>query len=112
MNTQRVILIGGESLGRGDAMLGEMLMANFLRLAAEEENRPDVICLLNSAVRMTVPGHTCFQHMKNLESLGTTVLVCKTCLEYYDIEEQVGLGKVSNMHEIQSHAISTQTLSI
>jgi hypothetical protein len=37
----RVFLIGSEGLGRGEERLGSLLMANFLRLLGESEQKPD-----------------------------------------------------------------------
>jgi hypothetical protein len=38
--TSKQILIQSEGLGTGDDKLGELLMANLLRLLSDEENKP------------------------------------------------------------------------
>jgi hypothetical protein len=71
-------------------------MANFLRLLGEEGRRSDTICLLNSGVRLACEGQPCLEHMRRLQNLGTRVPICRTCLEYLDLEDKVEVGEISN----------------
>jgi len=107
-----VILLSSEALGRGDDTLGKLLMGNFLRLLGEEGRQPDTICLLNSGVRLACEGHPCLEHMRRLQDLGTRVLICRTCLEYLDLEDKVEVGQISNMHDIQSCLLEGDPLTL
>lgn len=107
-----MVLLSADSLGKGDETLGKMLMANFLRLLGEDGRRPEIICLLNSGVRLVTAGNLCLAHMNRLAELGATILICRTCLEFWDIEEQVAVGKVSTMYEIQSYLLSGNALTL
>ena len=108
----KVILLASDSMGRGDEQLGRLLMANFLRLLGEEDRRPETICCVNSGVNLVLRGSQCLEHLRNLESYGTTILICRTCLEYFDVEDQVAIGKISNMHEIQGHLLAGDVLAL
>ncbi len=112
MDKRKVLLLSSETMGRGDDTLGGMLMANFLRLLSESDRRPALMCLVNSGVRLVTRGHVCLDHMRRIEVLGTTILICRTCLEYYDLENKVAAGTVSNMREIQSHLLQGDTLTL
>ena len=112
MGERKVVLLSSEKLGLGDDKLGGLLMANFLRLLGEDDRHPAMICLLNSGVNLVTGGHVCLDHMRRLESLGTTILICKTCLEYMDLEDKVAVGKVSNMKEIQSQLIQGDAMTL
>jgi selenium metabolism protein YedF len=95
--TPKVILIQGESLGRGDERLGLLLMANFLRLVGESDKKPDTLIFWNSGVRLVCEGSQVLDHLKRLEHQGVELLACTTCLEYFDLKDKLVLGKPTTM---------------
>jgi hypothetical protein len=46
--SNEVFLIQSEFLGRGDNQLGTMLMANFMRILGDTEERPSKVIFWNS----------------------------------------------------------------
>jgi len=38
--------------------------------------------------------------LKVLEEKGIDLLVCGTCLGYFDLKEELGAGRISNMYDI------------
>ncbi len=40
------------------------------------------------------------EDLRALEAQGVEVLVCGTCLGYFEIKDQLGVGQVSNMYDI------------
>jgi len=95
------LILTGRSLGRGDDRLGELLLANYLRLLCERPQLPGAVCLLNSAVYLATGDHPAAEHLRRLAEAGTEVLSCRTCLEYFDLVQRVVVGRISSMHEIQ-----------
>ena len=59
----RHILIQSECLGRGDETLGKLLMANFLRLLAEPEDKPETITFWNAGVNLVCEGSKMLEHI-------------------------------------------------
>ena len=49
----KVVIIGSDRLGSGDDRLGEMLMANFLRLLGENEDAPGLDRATEAAPKAT-----------------------------------------------------------
>ncbi len=47
----KIFIIQSESLGRGDEQLGMMLMANFLRLLGESQDKPSKLVVWNAGVK-------------------------------------------------------------
>ena len=95
--TSKVILIQSEGLGRGDKALGGMLMANFLRVLGESQDKPKTIVFWNSGVRLLCEGSEVIEHLKKLEGQGIEILGCTTCLEYYDLANKLTVGKPTTM---------------
>jgi selenium metabolism protein YedF len=95
--TEKIVLIQGEYLGRGDEALGKMLMANFLRLLGESEQKPEQIVFWNDGVKLVCIGSSVLDHLKRLETQGVELLACTTCLEYFDLKDKQVIGKPTTM---------------
>ena len=91
------ILIQSEGLGVGDEVLGSLLIANFLRLLGEKEDKPKAITFLNAGVKLVCEGSLVLEHIKKLESVGVEILACTTCLEYLDLVDKLSVGKPTTM---------------
>ena len=91
------ILIQSEGLGRGDETLGKLLMANFLRLLAEPEDKPKTITFWNAGVNLVCEGSRMLEHIQKLENSGVEILACTTCLEYFDLMDKLAIGKPTTM---------------
>ena len=95
--TKKVFLIQSEGLGRGEDQLGSLLMANFLRLLGESQEKPESIVFWNTGVRLVCEGSKVLDHLKRLEGQGITILACTTCLEYLDLKDKMVVGKPTTM---------------
>jgi len=93
----KVFLIQSEGLGRGEEQLGSLLMANFLRLLGESQEKPEIIIFWNTGVRLVCEGSKVLDHLKRLEGQGITILACTTCLEYLDLKDKMVVGKPTTM---------------
>ena len=94
------VLIAGKTLGREDKELGEVLIKGFLGTLSKLETPPAVLALMNEGVKLALSDASTCDHLKDLESAGTKILVCGTCTTHFGITERVGVGTVSNMFEI------------
>ena len=54
----------------------------------------------NTGVKLTVQGSEVLEDLKQLESEGVQLLVCGTCLNYFEIKDKLAAGTVSNMYDI------------
>ena len=108
---EKVIIIQSEGIGRDDERLGSLLMANFLRLLGENEDKPGSMIFWNAGVRLTCEGSEVIDFLKKLEEQGVEILVCTTCLEYFNLEAKLLVGKPTTMFKsiqsIMNHDIVT-----
>jgi selenium metabolism protein YedF len=95
--SSKVILIQSEGLGKGDDELGMLLMANFLRLLGESQDKPSALLFWNTGVRLVCEGSRVLEHIKKLDGQGVEILACTTCLEYFDLVDKLKVGKPTTM---------------
>jgi selenium metabolism protein YedF len=96
----KVVVFGSDGLGQGDAKLGGLLQANFLRLLGETEAKPKAVVFLNHGVKQVVADSLAFNHLKRLEEQGVEILSCQTCLEYLGLIDHVAVGNITGMAQI------------
>jgi len=95
--SSKVFLIQGETLGRGEEQLGQLIMSNFLRLLAESPDKPKSLIFWNTGVKLVAEGSWALARLKKLEEQGVEILACTTCLEYFDLTDKLKVGKPTNM---------------
>lgn len=95
-----VLVVSAETMGRGQAELGDILMRGFFHTLGEVEPRPQTIIFFNTGVRLACEGSQVLDDLRALEALGIEMLVCGTCLGYFELTEELAVGQVSNMYDI------------
>jgi selenium metabolism protein YedF len=95
-----VIVFPENRMGRGSDELGEVLIRAFIHTLPLQETKPDTIIFYNSGVKLTVRGAAVLDDLKTLAEAGVEMLVCGTCVNYYDIAKDVAVGTISNMYDI------------
>jgi selenium metabolism protein YedF len=95
-----VIVIAEDKMGRGNDELGYVLIRAFLHTVAGQAEKPNVMIFYNTGVKLTVQGSEVLDDLKQLENEGVQLLVCGTCLNYFEIKEILAAGMVSNMYDI------------
>jgi len=96
----KVYLIASDKLGEGEPELGEILIKGFLSTLLDIKPLPKKVIFLNSGVKLAVLEADLKKVLEDLEAAGVKILLCGTCLDYYELSDQVEVGEVSNMYEI------------
>lgn len=95
-----VFLISRSTLGQGDDQLGAILMKSFFVSLQELQPAPRAILLLNGGVQLAVAGSPVLAGLQELSRRGVNVLVCGTCLDYFQLKDKLAVGSVTNMYSI------------
>lgn len=95
-----VIVCGEDKMGRGNAELGTVLIRTFLHTLCQQKDKPDIMIFYNTGVKLTLQGADTLEDLKELAIAGVEILVCGTCLNFFGVKENLGVGVVSNMYDI------------
>jgi len=96
-----VLIVPSEFMGRGEHdELGHVLIRAFFHTLGEVHPVPDTVIFFNSGVKLVVEGSPVVEDLRSLIEAGVQVLACGTCLGYYQLEDKVAVGEVSNMYTI------------
>ena len=110
--TSEVVLIGSDMLGAPDPQLGGVLMGNFLRLMGDRDELPSYIILWNGGVRLAAVDSAHLDHLKRLQQRGVSIILCRTCVEYFGLDDKVDAGEIDGMVRIQDILFSHKVLTV
>ncbi len=105
-----VVLSDGAVVGRGDDLLGNVLMKSFLHTLKEVQPLPWRLILLNAGVRLAAEGSDLVPVLKEIEGLGVEVFSCGTCLDFFRLKDKLAVGSVTNMYDIVSSLMTATTV--
>jgi selenium metabolism protein YedF len=109
---KHVVYIGNAHMGSGDNALGEKLIRGFLQTLIDCNPLPWRMIFINSGVKLTTVDDAAVEAVSMLEQKGVEVLSCGTCLQHFGLEEQLKVGKATNMFEvIESLNAATKVIS-
>jgi selenium metabolism protein YedF len=97
-----VVAFGKNTMGAGDDELGAVLVKAFIYSLTELDTPPETLLFFNSGVRLTTEGSAVLKDLGTLESRGTVVSSCGTCLDFYGLRDKLAIGSVTNMYAIAS----------
>lgn len=95
-----VILITNNGMGNADVPLQHKLLGKYLELIQQNNSLPNAICFYTEGVKLVVENSPVLAQLKSLEDKGVRLIVCSTCLEYFELIEKVQVGIVGGMGDI------------
>lgn len=94
------IFVGKDYIGDGSQELGKSLMKMFFFTLSQSADIPKYVLFMNGGVKLPLLDEQVIEHLKVLEDRGVEVLVCGTCVNFYNITEELKVGSISNMYDI------------
>lgn len=99
-DSETVILVTRNGMGHAEPELQQKLIGTYLKLLVEHDIRPAAICFYTDGVKLAVKGSPVLEQLKALEAAGVRLILCSTCLGYFNLTDQVEVGIVGGMGDI------------
>ncbi len=103
-------VVGSDTLGSGDDVIGGKLMTAYFNVSAEYPQAARAIFFMNSGVKLCIEGSESVAALKEIESKGTEVIVCGSCLDFFEIKDSLMVGRVGSMHDLLALQHGTEEL--
>lgn len=94
------ILVTGNGLAQGETPLRHKLAKNYFLTLCESDLRPQAILFYGEGVKLCCSGSPCLEALQRLVAAGVSLVLCRTCLDYYGLLDAVLVGEVGNMLQI------------
>ena len=95
-----LVVITREGMGSAEPALQKKLVGTWLTLLVEGGNLPGAICFYTDGVKLAVEGSPVLGQLAALEEKGVHLILCKTCLDFFGLAENVRVGVVGGMGDI------------
>ena len=102
------ILVTHGGLGQAETELRHLLARNYFRTLLELGQRPKSILFYADGVKLAAEGSPCLEELAALAAAGVPLVVCRTCLDYFGLTEQLAVGEIGNMLRIVEAQMAAQ----
>lgn len=99
-NRKTIIVVSDNGMGNGHPDLNQVLINNYFSLLIDENFVPAYICFYNEGVKLTCTGSLVLDKLQAIEEKGCKLLICKTCLSYFNLLDKVQAGIIGTMSDI------------
>jgi hypothetical protein len=100
MTNSTVLLFSRNGMGEGPADLRQLLAEKYLSLTLSSGNLPERVLFYTEGVYLTCEGSRILPQLTELESKGTRLIICKTCVDKFGVADKVKVGIVGGMPDI------------
>ena len=94
-----VLVLTSDKLGKGADELGEILIRGMLKTLTTIKPLPQALIFLNSSIKLLTKEEI-LENLYLFKQRGTAILVCGTCVDYFNLRQQIKAELISNMHDI------------
>ena len=96
-----VVIFSRNGMGRtDDPELQQILAAGWLRMAMETDRIPSAIAFYTDGVRLACEGSAVIEALEAIQERGTQLILCKTCLDRFELTQKVKVGTIGGMRAI------------
>lgn len=95
-----VVAVGSDCMGRGSEELGRILIKGFIYSLSQMDPPPMAVLFFNAGVRLVLDDANTAEDVRALAGKGCRVLVCGTCVNYYQCGERIAAGEIVTMYDI------------
>ena len=95
-----VILVTRFGMGEAEPELQLKLISTYFKLLHENSILPAAICFYADGVKLVVEGSPVLDSLRSLSEKGVRMILCSTCLNFYNLTDQVKIGIIGGMPDI------------
>lgn len=100
MDKNTVLVYTANGMGNAPQELQQSLANTFLGLLLESQVLPAKILFYTDGVKLACTGSPMLENLQKLQERGVELILCFTCLEYFELTDQVAVGIVGGMPDI------------
>jgi hypothetical protein len=95
-----VIIVNNNGMGKADEKLQQTLFGKYIELIQQNGELPAAFCFYADGVKLVCEGSPVIEKLRGLESKNVRLIVCSTCLDYFDLQGKIQTGIVGGMGDI------------
>jgi selenium metabolism protein YedF len=110
---KKIVLISSDKMGEGEEEIGKIMMKKFINGLVGLDEKPEKLVFYGLGVKLAAKGSPVMDSLLSLENMGVEIVSCATCVNYYNLTDQMEVGRIGNMPELlKSLMEAVDTISI
>ncbi|PKN35134.1 MAG: sulfurtransferase-like selenium metabolism protein YedF [Deltaproteobacteria bacterium HGW-Deltaproteobacteria-19] len=106
-----IVVLSENRMGRGNEALGEILIKAFIHTLTQLDPLPAKVICYNTGIFLALDDSPALEDLRRIKDAGVEVLVCGTCLNFFNVTDRLSVGSVSNMYEIAGSMAAARVVS-
>ncbi len=94
------VLVMSNLFGHGDEEISKTLMKSYFYSLSESITLPSNVIFINSGVKLLIEESGILKSLESLKNLGTSILACGVCVDYYGLNDRVKFCEITNIYSI------------
>jgi hypothetical protein len=99
---RRAVIIKHEHMGIDPPELGAKMMGSYLRKLCQADPKPSTLVFYGTGVRLATEGTHVLDALEILHKAGVDLVLCSTCLGFFQLKDKIRIGRATDMVEIVS----------
>ena len=99
---KRTVIIKSDVMGLDPPELGAKMLGSYLRKLCVADPKPSSLVFYGTGVKLLAEGSCVLDALEILRDAGVDLVACGTCVGFFEIRDQLKLGRVSDMAELVS----------
>jgi len=95
-----VVVVNNNGMGQAETALTHKLATAFLNMLDLGDKLPTHICFYADGVKLAVEGSPVLEELQSLADKGVSLVVCTTCLNYFELMDSLAVGTAGGMKDI------------
>ena len=100
MDDHTILVFTRNGLGDAPIELQQKLAVKFLQLNLDANTLPAKIVFYTDGVKLACEGSPVIEELKALKDRGVELILCSSCLDYFNLRDKVQVGIVGGMPDI------------
>lgn len=100
MDNTTILVFTRNGLGDAPAELQQKLAVKFLQLNLDANTLPAKILFYTDGVKLACEGSPVIDELRAMKERSVELILCSTCLDYFDLRDKVQVGIVGGMPDI------------
>jgi selenium metabolism protein YedF len=94
------VIINNNGMGRSEPALGHKLIKTWLNMLDLDDRLPGTICFYAEGVKLACTGSPVLEELQSLADKGVALIVCTTCLNFFELLDELQVGTAGGMKDI------------
>jgi intracellular sulfur oxidation DsrE/DsrF family protein len=96
----QILILNSTGIASSREELSTLLLHNFLQAFITNSIALDAILFYSDGVKLCCQNSSVLSQLQILESFGAQLLVCGTCVNFFELQNELVIGEITNMPTI------------